>query len=301
MWIIIWKSKINDIFILTIAIGILTIIFFSQDFLVKKQILINRIRLIFLIFTVFWIGFYQQAQLSIINVLTFCRSLIYDFKWEFFLLEPLIFILWCSVVASLLFWGRGVYCGWLCPFGALQEILNRIAKLIKIRQINIPWWLHERLWPIKYLIFLLLFGVSLYSFERAEELAEVEPFKTTIILSFMRSWPYVAYTSILLIIGLFIERFFCRYLCPLGGALGIPGRMRMNEWLRRRKECGFPCHRCAKECTVHAIHPNGQINPNECIQCLHCQTLYYDNFGCPPLIEKRERREIRRQKSIQAK
>ena len=293
LWKKIWLKKIPEIGILMAALGVLTIIFFFQDWLVQRPILTDRIRLGFLTFTVVWIGFYQQAQLSVVNVLTFAGSLINGFSWDFFLLEPLIFILWGSVAASLLFWGRGVYCGWLCPFGALQELLNRIAKAMSIPQIKVPWGLHERAWPIKYVIFLGLFGMSLYSFEIAEQLAEVEPFKTSIVLTFLRTWPFVLYAVILLGIGLFIERFFCRYLCPLGGALGIPGRLRMNEWLRRHKECGSPCHRCAKECMVQAIHPDGQINPNECLQCLHCQTLYYDTHRCPPMIQKRLRRERR--------
>ena len=64
-------------------------------------------------------------------------------------------------------------------------------------------------------------------------LAEVEPFKTAIILKFVRDWPFVIYALALLAAGLFVERFFCRYLCPLGAALAIPGRMRMFEWLKR--------------------------------------------------------------------
>jgi len=293
LWMKIWMNKISEIAVLMAALGILTVIFFTQDWLVKNPVLTDRIRLGFLTFTVVWIGFYQQAQLSVVNVLTFGGSLIGEFSWDFFLMEPLIFILWGSVAASLLFWGRGVYCGWLCPFGALQELLNRVAKIMKVPQVIVPWWLHERAWPIKYIIFLGLFGLSLYSFELAEQFAEVEPFKTSIVLSFLRTWPYVAYALILLTIGLFIERFFCRYLCPLGGALGIPGRLRMSEWLRRHKECGSPCQRCAKECMVQAIHPNGEINPNECMQCLHCQTLYYDSHRCPPVIQKRLKRERR--------
>ena len=45
---------------------------------------------------------------------------------------------------------------------------------------------------------------------------------------------------------------------------------------------------------VQAIHPEGQINPNECLQCLHCQTLYYDDRKCPVMIQKRLKRERRR-------
>ena len=99
-------------------------------------------------------------------------------------------------------------------------------------QITVPWGLHERLWPIKYIIFLGLFGMSLYSIAFAEQLAEVEPFKTAIVLKFVREWPFVLYALTLLAAGLFVERFFCRYMCPLGAALAIPGRMRMFEWLQ---------------------------------------------------------------------
>jgi Polyferredoxin len=81
------------------------------------------------------------------------------------------------------------------------------------------------------------------------------------------------YALTVLSAGLFVERFFCRYMCPLGAALAIPGRIRMFEWLRRWPECGTPCQRCAKECPVQAIHPEGHINVNECIYCMHCQEL----------------------------
>ncbi len=293
LWQKIWLSKIPEISILMFALTVLTGIFFFQNWLVKHPVLTDRVRLGFLFFTVIFLGFYTNAQLSVVNALTFMGAMMHDFSWNFFLMEPLIFILWASVVASLLFWGRGVYCGWLCPFGALQELLNRAAKLLKVPQLKLPWGLHERLWPFKYIIFLGLFGVSLYSFELAEKLAEIEPFKTTIILKFMREWPYVLYAVLLLMAGLFVERFFCRYICPLGGALAAPGKLSINEWLRRHKECGSPCQRCATECMVEAIHPNGKINPNECMQCLHCQTLYFDDQRCPPVIQLRLKRERR--------
>ncbi len=124
-------------------------------------------------------------------------------------------------------------------------------------------------------------------------LAEIEPFKTAIILKFVRDWPYVVFAMALLAAGLFIERFYCRYLCPLGAALAIPGRIRMFEWLKRYRECGSPCQRCGNECMVQAIHPEGQINPNECLYCLHCQMLYHDDHRCPVMIQRRLKRERR--------
>jgi NosR/NirI family nitrous oxide reductase transcriptional regulator len=169
-----------------------------------------------------------------------------------------------------------------------------VAKAVGVPQIRVPWDLHERLWPIKYIIFVFLFGMSLYSLAFAERLSEVEPFKKAIILKFVRDWPFVVYALTLLVAGLFIERFFCRYLCPLGAALAIPGRIRMFQWLRRWPECGSPCQRCANECPVQSIHPEGHINVNECIYCMHCQELYWDDQRCPHMIQirlKRERRE----------
>ncbi|MFV0298024.1 MAG: 4Fe-4S binding protein, partial [Hyphomicrobiaceae bacterium] len=118
-------------------------------------------------------------------------------------------------------------------------------------------------------------------------------FKTAIILRFAREWPFILYAVALLTVGLFVERFFCRYLCPLGAALAIPGRLRMFDWLRRYRECGNPCDRCSVECPVQAIHPEGNINPNECIQCLHCQELYHDDHRCPVMIQRRLRTEKR--------
>jgi NosR/NirI family nitrous oxide reductase transcriptional regulator len=218
-------------------------------------------------------------------------SLASGFSWQAFLLDPLTFILWFSVAAALIFWGRGAYCGWLCPFGALQELTNRIARRLRVPQWELPWGLHERLWPIKYMIFLGLFAVTLVSIETAEKLAEVEPFKTAIILNFMRAWPFVLYALVLLFIGLFVERFFCRYLCPLGAGLAIPARLRMFDWLKRYRECGNPCQTCANECPVQAIHPEGQINPNECINCMHCQVLYHSETKCPVVIRQLKRRE----------
>jgi NosR/NirI family nitrous oxide reductase transcriptional regulator len=293
LWMRMWRSQIPEIATLLVALLVLTAIFFFQDALVRRPVLYDRVRLGFLAFTLFWIGWYAQAQLSVVNILTFTNALRTDFRWDYFLMDPLIFILWSAVAASLLFWGRGAFCGWLCPFGALQELLNKLARLLHVPQYKVPFGLHQRLWPIKYIIFLVLFGLSLYSLSWSEQASEIEPFKTAIVLRFVRNWPFVLFAVVLLAAGLFIERFFCRYLCPLGAALAIPARLRMFDWLKRYRECGNPCQRCATECPVQSIHPEGNINPNECIQCLHCQMLYHHAYKCPVVIQRRLRREKR--------
>ncbi len=293
LWMRVWRGKPVQILVVVAAVLLLTAIFFFQDFLVRRPVLYDRVRLAYLVFTLFWIGWYAQAQLSVVNVLTFINALRTNFRWDYFLLDPLIFILWCAVAAGMLFWGRGAFCGWLCPFGALQELLNRGARLLRVPQLKVPFAVHQRLWPIKYIVFLVLFALSLYQLSTGEEASEVEPFKTAITLRFIREWPFVLYAATLLLAGLFVERAFCRYLCPLGAALAIPARLRMFEWLWRYRECGNPCQRCANECPVQSIHPDGRINVNECIQCLHCQMLYHHPYKCPVVIQKRLKTEKR--------
>ena len=125
----------------------------------------------------------------------------------------------------------------------------------------------------------------------AERLAEVEPFKTVIVLKWARDWPFLLFAAAMLLPGVFIERFYCRYFCALGAALAIPARLHTMTWLKRYRQCGNPCQRCANDCMVQAIHPEGHINPNECLYCLHCQQLYYDDHICPVMVHKRQRRE----------
>ncbi len=293
LWQSIWHAQWPAVVVTIGLLVVLTVIFFIQDWLVRRPRLLAVVRYSYLSVVLVWLGFVMNAQLSVVNVFTFIGSLITGFDWGYFLMAPLIFILWSGVAAGLLLWGRGPFCGWLCPFGALQEITNRLGRLLKIPQITLPFWLNERLWALKYLIFLGLLAVSLYSLSLAEVLSEVEPFKTAIILKFHRPWPYVVYAGLLLVVGLFIERFFCRYLCPLGAALAIPDKLSLFSWLKRHRECGNPCQICRHACPTAAIHPDGRINVNECIYCLDCQKLYWDEWTCPHMIELRLRRERR--------
>ena len=156
----------------------------------------------------------------------------------------------------------------------MQELLNQAAQRIGIRQIAVPQALHERLWVIKYTLFVALVALSFYSMERALVMAEVEPFKTAISMRFLRAWPFVLYAVALLTAGLFIERFYCRYVCPLGAGLALPAKLKVFDWLKRRPQCGRECRLCETKCPVGAIDPLGRINPNECVMCLRLSLIH---------------------------
>lgn len=293
IWPTLWHLHTVEIVLLLLGLVLLTCILLFQDYLARRPTVLRRIRTGFLAYTLFFIGWYAMGQLSIVNVLTFVQAITHQFSWDIFLIDPMLFILWSFVAITLLLWGRGVYCGWLCPFGALQEFVFQFARKLRLPFFEIPYVVHERMLALKFVILLVLFGLSLQSMDLAIRAAEIEPFKTVFTLRFQREWGYVAAALGVLLLTAFNRKFYCKYICPLGASLIIPGRFRSFEWLRRRKECGKPCQACATACEVQAIRPTGEIVINECHHCLDCQVTYYDEHKCPPLVVKRRRRESR--------
>jgi ferredoxin len=300
IWVYAWRDKTFQIVVLSAGLLLLLLILIFQDWLAHQPSLLIYLRYGYLVYTVIFIGWYSLAQLSIVNVLTFASSIMHGFSWETFMIDPMMFILWSFVAMTILLWGRGVYCGWLCPFGAIQEITYKIGEKLGIRSYEFPAAVHERLWAIKYLVMLGLFGVSLQSLARAELLAEIEPFKTVFSLHFHREWGYIFYAAGLILISALNRKFYCRYICPLGAALTFPSKFKIFEWLRRRKECGRPCQTCRVECEVGAIRLTGEIISQECHYCLDCQVTYWNEKKCPPLSERRKRRERRQAMKKQA-
>jgi NosR/NirI family nitrous oxide reductase transcriptional regulator len=124
----------------------------------------------------------------------------------------------------------------------------------------------------------------------AEKLAEVEPFKTTFLVGVMnRAWPYSLFVAAILGVSIFIERPYCKYICPLGASLAMPSTFRWFG-LKRKQDCNS-CKACAVGCGAQAIDADGRIDHRECLHCLDCMILYTDTKGCPPLAKERKRRE----------
>jgi NosR/NirI family transcriptional regulator, nitrous oxide reductase regulator len=297
-WVQIWEARILDVTILVVSLIILSLIFIFQNRLVNYSSRLRWIRWAFLSYTLGFIGWYAQGQLSVINIFPIVRSIWEGFTIEMYLIDPITFVLWIYVFVSLFLWGRGVFCGWLCPFGALQEMIAWLGQKLHIRQWKISEMRHRQFWLLKYLILAALVGVSLFSTGTAISMSEVEPFKTAITETFVRHWPFVLYTVIILGLGLFIHKFYCRYICPLGAGLAVLGWFRRFEWLERRKECGSPCGYCAtsKVCGIRAIEPTGEINYNECIQCLDCVAVLKSKDRC--VVTMLENKKLKKELSI---
>jgi NosR/NirI family nitrous oxide reductase transcriptional regulator len=295
-WQNIWLDRIPQIALFVAALLLTAVLYAQRDRLVrassrKHKPLISWPRLGLWLFSAGFIGFYLKAQPSVTQVMTWLHSLIHQWRWELFLSDPFIFLFWWFIIISVLLWGRGLFCGWLCPFGSLQHLMLKLGGVIGLKrwQKLLPKPLHDKLRWLKYAIFFALVGVSLFSMESAEHLAEIEPFKTTFLVGvWNRSWPFWIFIGAILGLSLISERPYCKYLCPLGAGLALPGRFRLFG-LKRKAEC-TTCHACAAGCGSHAIDSAGKIDQMECMLCLDCMVMYYDDHACPPLVKQRKQR-----------
>ncbi len=279
-----WRERRGEVLVLLFGLAILSIALVLQKKLVTRQRRFMLFRNIFLLFTLFFIGWYAQGQLSIVNLTSVLQALIAGRSLSFYLYDPMTVTLTVFTVISLVFWGRATFCGWLCPFGALQEFASQVGRLFNIRPIRLRPDTDRHLKWIKYLLLAGILISAALSANITDLAVELEPFKTAITLNFVRSWPFVVYALGLLIVNLFVYKFFCRVLCPLGAGLALLGSLRMLNWIPRRAECGAPCQTCTHRCPYQAITPRGAVQYDECFQCMDCVIIYASDEKCAPLM-----------------
>lgn len=295
-WVRVWKTRAVEIGLFAALLIAVAAVYANRDALTRRSTRknkwpVNAFKYSAWIISIGFVGFGLLAQPSITQVLTWFHSLLFQWQWELFLTDPFIFLFWIFIILTVFVWGRGLFCGWLCPFGSLSELLYKVGRAIGLKrfQFALPMKWHNRLKWVKYAVFFGLLAVSMFSMGLAEKLAEVEPFKTTFLVGlFNRSWPYTLFAAGLLGLSIFMERPFCKYLCPLGAALAMPSTFRWFG-LRRKQECDS-CKACAVGCGSLAIDEKGRIDHRECMLCLDCMVLYTDEHACPPLAQERKRR-----------
>jgi len=280
----IWGSRARDISILAGGLVVLAFALSRQKLLVRSPRAFKLFRLAFLAFTLIFIGWIAQAQLSIVWLFGLVKAIKGEGTFQFFLWDPPTLMVTLFGLVALFIWGRGTFCGWLCPFGALQEFFGEIARVTKLRQFAVPQR-YERLARLpKFLVLAAILVTAVFFSSQAEKVAEIEPFKTSITLIFVRSIPFVLYALVLLILGMFHYKFFCRYLCPLGAAFSAMSHVRFWKWIPRRKACGTPCQMCRVKCRYGAIERSGAVVYSECFQCMDCVVIHDDPRQCVPLV-----------------
>ncbi|RZD15450.1 MAG: 4Fe-4S binding protein [Candidatus Acidulodesulfobacterium ferriphilum] len=290
-----WLNDFHYIIVLGLFLIILTVVFLIKDRIITTKTSANgRKKIKWLYYSVLFLflvllGLIKPSQPSITHLYTIYDSLFVSYNPTLFLLDPLIFILFVFIFITSIVWGRGMFCGWICPFGTIQEYIYRIKKRILpeklAKKISLEFnnKFHFKLVYLKYVIFIILMATAIISIAWGERLAEVEPFKTVFYLHFERQWYFVSYAIILISISALSYRFFCKYMCPLGASFGLLSKLKIFS-IKRYEECKS-CKICTRSCTIRAIDDKGKINRSECFYCLECQINYNDEKLCPHLLK----------------
>ncbi|WP_282159196.1 4Fe-4S binding protein [Shimia thalassica] len=298
-WLEAVRGRQGDLIVLTLFLTVLTgVLLFVQNPLANVPAF-TPLRLAILAFVTVFIGWWGQGQLSIVTVLGVIRTLYEGGSFAFLVYDPFSLVIWGFTILGFVLWGRGYFCGWLCPFGALQEFAHHLGRKLHLPQYDLsPLW-DARFKALKYLLLLGLVATVFVAPDNVDKAAEVEPFKTAITTLFQREWFYVAYAAIWLLSGMVLFKGFCRYVCPLGAIMAIGGLLRGRKWIERREECGSPCQLCKVKCSYGAIRKTGEIQYSECFGCLDCVSIHNDQTRCVPLIIANRRSQKRPQEAAE--
>lgn len=278
-----WARGASKVVLLAGYLLLVAGIFAGRRHTATRMRRLQRLHLWALLSSFVGLGLFLAAQPSVTQILTFIDSVIGEWRFGLFLSEPLLFVSWIFIAVVTLIWGRGVFCGWVCPYGAGSELLHRLGKRLRLGKLELPERWHRRLRWLRYGILAVLVGVYLVSPVWGERLAEIEPFKTTF---FVRPWSrdmlFLGWWLLLLVLSSFWYRPFCRYLCPLGAGLALASSFRRSGPYRRRF-CSS-CRICARGCEPRAFRDDGSIDPKECLSCMECEATFHDRDTCPPLL-----------------
>ena len=182
---------------------------------------------------------------------------------------PLLLFVVFTVVTTLLA-GR-VFCGFLCPFGALQDFLERVIP--KRFKRELPRALHERLWLVKYVCLAAILLPALAG-SRVSIFPFLEPFGTVFFLS--SSVVLWGIAGAVLVASAIVPRFYCRYACPLGAALAVASTVSPFR-IRRVDHCDH-CKVCEQACPTGAIE-GPRIDFRECVRCNICERKLIERAG----------------------
>lgn len=161
----------------------------------------------------------------------------------------------------------GAFCGWICPFGAVQDWLASARKRVFGRVLVIPAPVHRVLRHLRWAVLALVVWMS----ARLLTLwfAEYDPFRALFHFKF-ESWIGVALVVGTVMGGLLVERFFCLYACPLGALVGLAGLVGLTRIRRVESEC-TECGVCSRACPSRiAVDNLGDVRDQHCTMCAEC-------------------------------
>ena len=280
-----WKTAIVALWLMLV-----TGLFVGRTWLTSDTERLKKIHIGVMAGSFLILGVGLTVQPSITQLLTILGSAAGEWRWSLFFSDPVVFLTWVFIAGILFIWGRGVFCGWTCPYGAMNELTFKLGRLLRLPEWEISLPIHRKLRYTRYAVLVGLVIAYLYDAQLGEQLAEIEPFKSTFFVPPWTRHPGLfLWWSVLLVWSAFTWRPFCQYLCPLGAGLAIPSYVRTSG--PRRREFCTKCKICTRTCEPRAIDEHGVINGADCLNCMECEANYYDDQTCPPLVKQRRDKE----------
>ena len=165
------------------------------------------------------------------------------------------------------------FCGWMCAFGTFNDVLHMISKNIFKINIKVDEKVDNALKYLKYVVLAAIIVISwimgstiLKATSPWDAFAQLTSFPNITV-------PLTIGLLVLLLItvgAFFIERFFCRYLCPLGAIFSIVSKVSIFKINKPKKDCG-KCRLCTNNCSMGLdLYKKNNVHGGDCINCFKC-------------------------------
>ena len=225
--------------------------------------------------------FIPSLFIQIFNSIKAIILLVIQQQGTFSAILPDIFLLAAVTVVTLIA-GR-FFCGWMCAFGSMGDFLYRFPRFMlgkKSTRNSIPKTVDRILKGLKYAIF-AFFVIMIWGLELVNIPQGIDPWTLFGMLASFGNWPSFAtlaqgwiiaalILAAIMIASVFSERFFCRYLCPLGAYFAVISRLRPLTIRKERINCK-KCRLCTVKCSMGIPLENmDQVTTGECINCMEC-------------------------------
>ncbi|EGW39667.1 4Fe-4S binding protein [Desulfosporosinus sp. OT] len=179
-----------------------------------------------------------------------------------------------AIAVSLLF--KRAFCSWICPIGTLSEGLAMIGRMIFGRNFRVPKVLDYFLRSLKYIILFFFVMVIFFGMSGAEATAFLQtPYNMVSDVKMLKFVQHIGtfgmtVIGLLVMLSIIYENFWCRYLCPYGGLLGLFSILSPFKVTRNLTTC-IGCGKCTKSCPNHIqVEQADRVWSPECTGCLNC-------------------------------
>lgn len=177
-----------------------------------------------------------------------------------------------ALIPITMLFGR-FFCGWVCAFGALNDLIYAVSQKIFKMKFKVSPRLDSVLKYIKYIILVFIIVViwtlsstvfdSLSPWSAFGNITDIPDALTEYSIGFI-------VLAVVMVGALFIERFFCRYLCPLGAVLAVLSRFRLFNISKPGGKCE-KCRICTNNCAMGIeLYKTDKVISGECINCFKC-------------------------------